>query len=90
MTAITVNLNSLITLNDNQFYQLCRENPDVKFERNAKGELIIISPTGGVTGNINAEINADFGIWNRKTKLGVFLILPPVLNYQMVQIVLLM
>ncbi|HLO87615.1 MAG TPA: Uma2 family endonuclease [Nostocaceae cyanobacterium] len=70
MTAITVNLNSLITLNDNQFYQLCRENPDVKFERNAKGELIIMSPTGGGTGNRNSEINADFVIWNRKTKLG--------------------
>lgn len=70
MAAITINLNSLIKLTDNQFYQLCRENPDVKFERNAKGELLVISPTGGTTGNINSEINADFVIWNRQTKLG--------------------
>jgi Uma2 family endonuclease len=27
-------------------------------------------PTGGETGNRNAEINADFVIWNRQTKLG--------------------
>jgi Uma2 family endonuclease len=30
-----------------------------------------MSPTGGETGRINSEINADFGVWNRQTKLGV-------------------
>jgi len=71
MTAITVNFNSIITFTDDHFYQLCRKNPDVKFERNAKGELLIMSPTGGETGNRNFEIAADFAIWNRQTKLGV-------------------
>ncbi len=71
MTAITINFNPIIEFTDDQFYQLCRENPDVKFERNAKGEIIIMPPTGGETGNRNSEINADFVIWNRKTKLGV-------------------
>lgn len=71
MTAITINLNPIIQLTDNQFYQLCRENPEVKFERNADGKLLIISTTGGITGNQNAEIATDFAIWNRQTKLGV-------------------
>jgi Uma2 family endonuclease len=70
MTAVTINFNPIIKLTDDQFYHLCRVNPDVKFERNAKGELIIVSPTGGETGNRNSEINADFVIWNRLTKLG--------------------
>ncbi|WP_392535585.1 Uma2 family endonuclease [Nostoc sp. C117] len=70
MTAIAINLNPIIQLADNQFYQLCRENPEVKFERNAAGKLLIIPPTGGETGNCNSEINADFVIWNRQTKLG--------------------
>jgi Uma2 family endonuclease len=70
MEAVTVNFNSIIHLTDNQFYQLCQENPEVKFERNAKGELIIMPPTGGETGNQNAEISADFVIWNRQTLLG--------------------
>ena len=51
MTAITANFN------DDQFYQFCRRNPDVKFERNVKGEIIITSPTGGETGNRNTEIS---------------------------------
>ncbi len=71
MAAITVNFNSIIDLTDEQFYQLCRKNPDLKFERNAQGQIIIMPPTGGETGNYNSEINADFVIWNRQTKLGV-------------------
>lgn len=70
MNTITLNLKPVIELTDEQFYQLCRRNPDVKFERSAKGELIIMPPTGGETGNYNSEINADFVIWNRQTKLG--------------------
>ena len=71
MNAVTVNFNPIIELTDDQFYQLCRANPDVKFERNAKGELIIMSPTGGETGNRNIEIAADFVIWNRQYRLGI-------------------
>lgn len=71
MTAVTVNLNPIIKLTDEQFYQLCRANSDVKFERNAKGELIIMPPTGGGTGKRNIEIAADFVIWNRQTRLGI-------------------
>lgn len=70
MTAIILNLNSIVKLTDNQFYQLCRDNPEVKFERNTNGELIVMSPTGGGTGKRNALMIADFVIWNRQTKLG--------------------
>ncbi len=71
MTTITVNFNDIIQLSDDQFYQLCRNNPDIKFERNVKGEIVIMPPTGGGTGNRNIEIGADFVIWNRQAKLGV-------------------
>ncbi|MEL7036429.1 MAG: Uma2 family endonuclease [Cyanobacteria bacterium J06592_8] len=71
MVNVTTNFNSVIQFTDEQFYQLCRDNPDIKFERNANGEITIMSPTGGITGNYNFEIAADFAIWNRQTKLGV-------------------
>ncbi len=71
MTGITVNLNPIIDLTDEQFYQLCRENADVKFERNAQGKIVIMPPTGGETGKQNFEISVDFGIWNRQARLGV-------------------
>ncbi len=70
MTAVTINLNPVIQLSDEQFYHLCRVNPDVKFERNAERELIIMSPTGGETGKRNAKLTTRFCLWNEQTNLG--------------------
>jgi Uma2 family endonuclease len=70
MDVLTVQLPASAPLTDEQFYDLCRANPDLRIERNANGELILMPPTGGETGNRNSEINADFVIWNRQTKLG--------------------
>lgn len=70
MTAITINFNNIVKLSDEQFYQLCRDNPEVKFERNTKGELIVMPPTGGETGKRNAKLTARFVLWNEQTQLG--------------------
>ncbi len=70
MTDITINFIIIIKLTDDQFYQLCRDNPEIKFERNIRGEITIMPPTGGETGEYNASLIADFVIWNRQTKLG--------------------
>lgn len=71
MNALTVNFNSIIKLTDEQFFQLCQDNRDLRFERNANGELIIMPPTGGETGNRNAGLTAQVWIWNEQSKLGV-------------------
>ncbi|MGK7921207.1 MAG: Uma2 family endonuclease [Trichodesmium sp.] len=71
MNSYTIELNSVIDLTDEQFFQLCQKNHDLRFERNAKGDLIIMSPTGGETSRSNFEIYLDLGIWNRQRKLGV-------------------
>lgn len=60
MTALTLNLNSIIKLTDEQFYQLCQDNETLRFERNSKGELIIMPPTGGETSNRNAGLTATW------------------------------
>jgi Uma2 family endonuclease len=39
-----------VGLSDEQFYRLCRENPDLQFELTADKELIIMPPTGSKTG----------------------------------------
>jgi Uma2 family endonuclease len=70
VTAITINFNNVVQLSEDQFYQLCRDNPDVKFERNVNGELIIMPPTGGETGRYNAKLTTRFVLWNEQTKLG--------------------
>jgi Uma2 family endonuclease len=70
MTALTLNLNSILHLTREQFYQLCKDNPDLKLERNAQGELIIMPPTGGETGKTNSTINAQVWFWNNQTNSG--------------------
>ena len=70
MTALTLNLNSIIKLTDEQFYQLCLDNETLRFERNSKGELIIMPPTGGETSNRNAGLTAQIWVWNEQTQLG--------------------
>jgi Uma2 family endonuclease len=70
MTTLTLNLNSVIKLTREQFYQLCQENPALKLERNAQGELIIMPPTGGETGKSNSTINAQIWFWNDQNHLG--------------------
>ncbi len=70
MTAITLNLNSIIKITSEQFYQLCEENPDLKLERNANGELIVMPPTGGETGKRNLTAGAQLWTWNEQTELG--------------------
>ncbi len=71
MTALTVNLNPVIELTDEQFFQLCQANRDLRFERAATGELIIMPPTGGETGNRNAGLTAQLWFWNDKSRLGI-------------------
>jgi len=69
MSSLTVKLDSL-QLSDDQFYQLCQNNRDLCFERNCQRNLIIMSPTGGETGERNSEINYQLRSWNKHYQLG--------------------
>ncbi|MGD1701700.1 Uma2 family endonuclease [Dapis sp. BLCC M229] len=59
-----------IHLTQAQFWQLCQENDDLRFERTATGELIIMPPTGGNTGERNSDLNFQLRAWNRQNNLG--------------------
>jgi Uma2 family endonuclease len=71
MNAIALTLKPMLHLDDEQFYELCRANPNVKLERTKIGELVVMPPTVGETGKYNFELYIDLGIWNRQTRLGV-------------------
>lgn len=65
-----MNLEPVIHLTQEQFYQLCMANDELNLELNAKGELIIVPPVGGESGNQEAGLITDLEIWNRQTRLG--------------------
>lgn len=60
-----------LELTDEQFFQLCQNNRDLRFERTANGELIIMSPTGSETGRRNSGLNFQLTAWNIQNNLGV-------------------
>ncbi|WP_310417599.1 Uma2 family endonuclease [Chamaesiphon sp. OTE_8_metabat_110] len=64
-----LNLSSL-RLTDEQFYQLCITNPEHPLELTSEGVLIVMPPVGGDSGNREADLLIDLGIWNRQTQLG--------------------
>jgi Uma2 family endonuclease len=59
------------SISDRALEQLCRENPELKFETDAQGKLIVMSPTGSESGKRNGNLLIQVGIWNRQYKLGV-------------------
>ncbi|MEH2120252.1 Uma2 family endonuclease [Nostoc sp.] len=69
-TTLPSTLKLKIDLTDDQFFQMCQQNRDYRFERTASGELLIMPPTGSDTGNRNFDMVVELGIWNKQTKLG--------------------
>lgn len=70
MTALTLNLDSITHLTHEQFRSLCRENRDVRLERTAKGELIVMPPTGLESGRRNIKLAARLENWSEEDGTG--------------------
>jgi Uma2 family endonuclease len=70
MSTLTLQLPSLLKLSEEQFAQLAAVNRDLRLELTAKGELIIMPPTGGKTGNRNLDLEGQLWLWNRLNRLG--------------------
>ncbi len=60
---LVLHLRPAIEMNDRQFFDFCRLNPDLRIERTAEGDVEIMSPAGGRTGNRNAGITAQLWMW---------------------------
>lgn len=69
-SGLTLQLDPVIELDDDQLFELCCRNKDLRIERTAMGELILMSPAGGKTADRNAEIIAQLWIWARKDGAG--------------------
>ena len=63
-------LQPVVRLDDDQFYDLCRLNRELRIERAPGGSLSIMPPAGGETSRRNAEIARQLGNWARRTRTG--------------------
>jgi Uma2 family endonuclease len=60
----------IMPLTDDQLFELCAANSELVIERNSEGELIIMSPAGGLTGNRNLKLASAVFNWNDISGLG--------------------
>jgi len=71
--SVIVRLLPVITLTDEQLYELCQLNRELRIERTAQGDLLIMPPTGGETGDRNAELTMQLRLWAKRDQTGVAL-----------------
>jgi Uma2 family endonuclease len=57
-------------MTDEELMRFCAANEMVRVERDANGELILMSPTGTGTGRTNSELNLQLALWARETNSG--------------------
>lgn len=71
ISPLVLQMSPAIEMTDEQFFNFCQQNRDYRIERTAKGEVIIMSPTGSETGNRNFDLLLQLGIWTRQNKTGI-------------------
>ncbi len=59
-----------LSFTDDELFAFCQKNPELNIERDKHLNLIIMSPTGSLTGNINSKILIKLGIWNDEMNSG--------------------
>ncbi|MEO1431771.1 MAG: Uma2 family endonuclease [Cyanobacteria bacterium J06633_8] len=70
MSTLSLQIPPSLKFTDEEFEQIVEFNQELRLELTAEGELIIMSPTGGETGNRNFDLIGQIWFWNRKYKLG--------------------
>ncbi|MDA1312333.1 MAG: Uma2 family endonuclease [Acidobacteria bacterium] len=60
-----------MTLSDDQFFDFCQVNRDLRIERTAHGEIIVMSPAGGGSSNRNLRLSVQIEAWAERDGTGV-------------------
>jgi Uma2 family endonuclease len=67
---LVLRLRPAVELSEEQFFAFCQLNRDLRLERNTAGELLIMAPVGGETGDRESEINMQLRLWAKRDGTG--------------------
>jgi Uma2 family endonuclease len=73
LSSVKVDLSALMILPEmskEQFYEFCRSNADLRIERSAQGEVIVMPPTFADTGNRNNKLSYQVTRWAEENETG--------------------
>ncbi len=68
--SLTVNLPAIKSMSVEQFYEFCLANRDLRIERTASGEVIIMPPAFSDTGNRNIKVAQQLANWADQDETG--------------------
>jgi Putative restriction endonuclease len=84
-TPMTVNFPLIAQMTTEQFYEFCLANRDLRIERTATGDVIVMPPAFSETGNRNLKIAQQVANWTEKDGTGETFDSSAGFNYPMVQ-----
>ena len=58
-------------LTDEDFFQICQQNGELRIEMTKEGDMIVMMPTGGEGGNRNFNLIGEFYVWVKTDSTGV-------------------
>jgi Uma2 family endonuclease len=70
-TPLTVNFPAIVKMTQTQFSEFCQANQELRIERTAQGEVIIMPPAFSDTGNRNFNIAVQLGVWAEQNGTGI-------------------
>ncbi len=65
-----IQLLPVVAMTQEKFFDFCQQNRYLRFERNAKGELIVIPPAGGESSAQNLSVASQLYAWFRRVDIG--------------------
>jgi Uma2 family endonuclease len=71
ISPIVLRLPDSIEMDSDRFFDFCQINRDLRIEKNATGEMIIMPPTGGETGRRNFNLLGELFIWTKQDGTGI-------------------
>src|SRR5207247_6986138 len=67
---LIVHTRPVIDLDEEQFFQFCQLNRDLRIERTAEGDIIIMAPEGGSSGLGSSKLTMTFSVWAERDGTG--------------------
>jgi len=69
--AMGLKLAPLVTLDDDQLFEFCQLNRDLRIERDAEGVLVLMAPVGGASSARNLELCRQLANWAHADGSGI-------------------
>ena len=67
---LIIHLRPVVEMTDDQFFEFCQINRDLRIERTVHGELLIMPPAGWETSERNSEIGMQLRLWAKRDGTG--------------------